>query len=51
VAGDNTNLKDSGDSAGGRTIYVEQNAQKPYDHIYLETESGSGIFLRYNRSS
>jgi hypothetical protein len=51
VAGDNANLKKTGDSTGGKAIYAEQSAQEPYDHVYLETRPGSGIFLRYDKSS
>lgn len=44
---DSVDLKDSGASVDGNIMYVQQDAEPPYDVLYLESEPGSGIYIRY----
>lgn len=47
VTGGDVNLKDTGASIDGNIVYAEQNAQSPYYNLYLETEPGSGVYIKY----
>lgn len=40
-------LKDTGASVDGNIVYVEEDAEPPYDALYLETQPGSGIYVQY----
>jgi len=44
---DAVDLRDSGASVDGNIIYVERDAEMPYEDLYLETEPGSGIYIKY----
>lgn len=47
ISGSDVNLKDSGASINGNVIYVMKDAQEPYNEVYLETNPGSGIYVKY----
>lgn len=47
VMGDQANLRDIGATVDGNPIYADQDARPPYDVLHLETEKGSGIFIKY----
>ena len=40
-------LKDTGSSVDGNIVYAERDDQPPYDELYLETEPGSSIYIKY----
>lgn len=48
VSGDEVDLLDTGASVDGNIVYAQRGDTPPYDHIYLETEPGSGIYIRYD---
>ena len=47
VSGDEVSLRDTGASVDGNVVYARQDAERPYDELYLETEPGSGIYIKY----
>ncbi len=51
ITGNNLGIKDTGDAVRGNEIYVDQDSQSPYDHVYMETATGSGVYLKYEPSS
>lgn len=51
VLEDDVNLKDTGASVGGNIVYADRDAEAPYDRLYLETEPGSGVYLKYEPMS
>ena len=48
VTSDTMKLKEIGVSVNGKPLYAAQDAKPPYDALYLETSSGSGVFLKYD---
>lgn len=51
VTSDGVSLKDTGASVDGDVVYTTQAAEPPYDELYLETDPGSGIFIKYKPKS
>lgn len=51
LIGDQVNLRDTGASVDGNVIYADQFAERPYDELYLETEPGSDIYIKYEKTS
>jgi len=47
VGADSISLKDTGASVDGNIVYAEQDGEPPYSELYLETEPGSGVFIKY----
>jgi len=47
VSPDQSTLKDTGANIGGNEIYVDHNDKPPYDAVYVETEPGSGVYVKY----
>ncbi|HUV04594.1 MAG TPA: hypothetical protein VMX94_05755 [Armatimonadota bacterium] len=47
VSSEDADLKDTGASVDGNIVYAERDDQPPYDELYLETEPGSGIYIKY----
>jgi len=47
VLREDVDLKDTGASVDGNIVYVQRDDEPPYDELYLETEPGSGIYLKY----
>jgi len=47
VSIEDVDLKDTGTSVDGNIIYAERDDQPPYEDLYLETEPGSGICVKY----
>jgi|GEM_PF-2854128 len=42
-------LTDTGASVDGHAIYVQRDDDPPYDAVYVETEPGSEVYVRYTR--
>lgn len=47
VSGDSTTMTDVGVQVQGHEIYVPAGDTKPYTELYIETSSGSNIYLKY----
>ncbi|MHB0913059.1 MAG: hypothetical protein ACYC2Y_06400 [Armatimonadota bacterium] len=44
-------LQETGYEVSGRQIYVRSGAESPYDELYVETEPGSGVYVKYEPTS
>lgn len=51
VSPDPSTLTDTGASVNGNEIYVDQTDKPPYDAVYVETEPGSGVYVKYTKRS
>ena len=51
VSGDTINLRDTGASINGNIVYAEQGTEPQYDALYLETKPGSGVYVKYTKTS
>ena len=47
VMSDNLTRKDTGATVAGNKLYALADDQPPYDSLYLETEPGSGVYVKY----
>lgn len=51
LSGDNLHMKEAGPEIGGSAVCIPSDAQTPYTDLYLETDSGSGVFADYRPTS
>ncbi|HET6457046.1 MAG TPA: hypothetical protein VFI02_21820 [Armatimonadota bacterium] len=47
VPSDSVKLVDTGLQVEGNTIYADEGAQPPYRALYLQTQPGSGVYIKY----
>jgi hypothetical protein len=47
VTSDSVKLMDTGLQVDGNTIYADEGAQPPYSTLYLQTQPGSGVYIKY----